>query len=254
MSIQILNLNKEYINSTKMKVHVLKDISMSIKEGEFVAVMGRSGSGKSTFLKILGGLEAITSGTVLFQDKDISKLTRKEIDLHRSETIGFVFQDFGLMDALTVEENIMLPLTLNKTAGQKAEAEVSKMISYMEIEHIKNSYTKEISGGEQQRASICRALVKEPNIILADEPTGNLDYQSSTIILQMLSKINDEQKKTIIMVTHDEYSASFCDRVILFHDGKNVKEIYRDCNQCEFENKIAVNMRTLRHGGDTFAV
>jgi len=249
MNVQIENLNKEYINSKKMKLHVLKDISINIDKDEFIAVMGRSGSGKSTFLKILGGLEPITSGRINFDGNDLGSMTQKQIDLHRGETIGFVFQDFGLIDALTILENVMLPLTMSKVDKQKAKIEAEKIISYMEISHLKDQYPNEISGGEQQRVSVCRALVKQPGIILADEPTGNLDYHSSTILLNLLADINKEQKKPIIMVTHDSYSASFCDRVIILHDGKNVKELSRGNDQLDFENEIASEMRVQRQEG-----
>jgi ABC-type lipoprotein export system ATPase subunit len=248
VNIQIENLNKEYISSRKMKSHVLKDINIKFDKDEFIAVMGRSGSGKSTLLKILGGLEPATSGTVKFDGDNLCEMTKNQIDLHRSETIGFVFQDFGLIDALTILENIMLPLVMNKMDKQKAKMEAEKIMSHMEITHLNEKYPNEISGGEQQRVSICRALVKQPKLILADEPTGNLDYHSSTIILDLLSGINKKQKKPIILVTHDDYSASFCDRVIILHDGKNVTELARDGGQLDFENRIALEMRIHRKG------
>jgi len=249
VNIHIENLYKDYVSSKKMTSQVLKDISINIGANEFVAVMGRSGSGKSTLLKIMGGLEPATSGMVRFDNEELGGMTKKQIDVHRSQTIGFIFQDFGLLDSLTTLENIMLPLLMGKMDKQKATIEAEKMLSYMEIFELKDKYPTEISGGEQQRISICRALVKKPKVILADEPTGNLDYHSSTIILNLLANINREQKKPIVLVTHDAYSASFCDRVIVLHDGKNIFELDRgEGGQIDFENRITLEMRTHIQG------
>lgn len=200
MYIGIKDLKKKYINQSKKSIEVLKGVSLSIAKGEFIAVMGASGSGKSTFLKILGGLESITSGTIEFGKEKLENFLEKDLDNHRKKTIGFIFQNYNLIEALTVKENILLPLTLDKIVKLNSEhvkKELISMLNYVDIGKLQSNYPSEISGGEQQRTAICRALIKNPEIILADEPTGNLDSYAASKVLKLLLKINKEQKKLL---------------------------------------------------------
>ncbi|MBZ9685607.1 ABC transporter ATP-binding protein [Clostridium estertheticum] len=218
--------------------YALNGVDMRIESGEFVGVMGPSGSGKTTLLNILGGIDKPTSGTVKIMDKNIEALSKDELAIFRRKKLGFVFQEFNLMDSLTLKENVMLPMILDKKKVDIMEAKTKEIMEFFEIYDICDKYPYNISGGQQQRVAASRALVNEPDIILADEPTGNLDSKSSNNVMKCLEKINEERNSTILMVTHDPFAASFCKRIIFIKDGNINMEIVRKGDRKEFFDRI----------------
>lgn len=240
------NISKIY-GSKKSEKHytALKSISFEVEEGEFLGVMGSSGSGKTTLLNILGSIDKPTTGRFMMQNKDIAKFNKRQLAKHRMKNIGFIFQDYNLLETMTLKENIILPLAL---AGHKAhimEGKVNKLAKNLGIENILNKYQYEVSGGEQQRAAACRALITNPRIILADEPTGNLDSKSGKDLLKLLKFVNSEYKVTILMVTHDVYAASYCDKIMFIRDGEIYNQLYAGDNQKEFYDSILNVMSVL---------
>lgn len=215
-------------SETGGEIRVLNDISLSVEEGEFVAVMGKSGCGKTTLIKTLGLIDLPTNGKVFFRDRDTSGLWDEELSDIRRRSIGFVFQDFYLMDSLSVRENIMLPMILDKKDAETCKSAAEALAARFEITHLLDKNPYELSGGEKQRVAISRALINNPDVIMADEPTGNLDSGSGEIVIEEFRKINEEMGKTIIMVTHDSYMASRCKRIIFLKDGKILEDRRRD--------------------------
>ena len=244
--LQVSHLTKIY--EGKIAQMALDNIDFSIEKGEFVGIMGPSGSGKTTLLNLIATIDQPTSGDILINRKNPHLLNRKDTALFRRKELGFVFQHFNLLDTLTVEENIVLPLTL---AGERVEAMDNK-VNYVEgklgITGILQKRTYEISGGEMQRTAIARAIIHNPSLILADEPTGNLDSKASKDVMNTLSSINMEEDGTILMVTHDPVAASYCNRVIFIKDGKLYNEIYCGDNRQTFFQRI-IDMLSLL-GGD----
>lgn len=218
------NLSKKYGHG-ETEVNALLDISLSIEHSEFVSIMGASGSGKSTLLHLLGGLDKPTSGIIELDNIQLSDLTEKKVTLLRRKKIGFIFQFFNLMPTLTAEENVALPFLIDKKALKNYKEEVGKVLKIVGLTHRRNHKPDELSGGEQQRVAIARALVTNPSIILADEPTGNLDSKNGKEILNLLRKSCDELKQTIVMVTHEPIAASYSDRVIFLKDGAILDEL-----------------------------
>lgn len=227
------------------KIEVLKGLDITIEDGEYVAIMGSSGGGKTTLLKILGMMEPLTEGKLYFKGQDSSLLWKDELADIRRREIGFVFQDFYLMDSLTVEENIMLPMILDKAEEENCYESARGYAEHFQINALMRKYPYELSGGERQRVAICRALVNRPDLILADEPTGNLDSQSGKIVIDALDQIHKEHKKTIIMVTHDPQVASYCSRIILLKDGLILDELKNGGNREEFYQEILGRMVDL---------
>ncbi len=221
--LQICSLKKKYRKKTSKETVVetvaIDKMSFRIESGSFISIMGKSGCGKTTLLKLIGGLDTPTEGEILYKGKPLTKLSHDQLAQYRREQIGFVFQDYNLMDSLTIKENIMLPMLLDHKKLREIEESVMYYAQRFEIRKHLNKYPGELSGGEQQRASICRALSNNPKLILADEPTGNLDSQSSKEVVRCLKEMNQELGKTVILVTHDPYIASFADEVILLKDG-----------------------------------
>ncbi|MBR4672202.1 MAG: ABC transporter ATP-binding protein [Bacilli bacterium] len=214
--VKVDNLSKIY-GKDNTKVEALDNVSFSIEEGEFVAIVGASGSGKSTLLHLLGGVDRPTSGNVIVNGKNIYKLKDDDLAIFRRREVGLVYQFYNLIPILNVVENITLPLDLD---GRKAdEKELNDLIKLLGLENRKNHLPNELSGGQQQRVSIGRALVTHPAIVLADEPTGNLDSKSSDEIINLLKKCNKEYKQTIIMITHNMELAKVADRIIVIEDG-----------------------------------
>jgi putative ABC transport system ATP-binding protein len=216
--IELKDLNKTYQNED-VSVEVIKNMNLDIYQGEFVSIMGPSGSGKSTLLYLMGGLEKPTSGAVTIKDKDLHKLKDSEESALRRSSIGFVFQFYNLVPHLTVEDNVLLPVLLN--GGRKKEYK-EKMLHLLELVGLKDkrkSYPTRLSGGQQQRVAIARALINDPDIILADEPIGNLDSKTGTEIMDLFKKINSEEGKTVIQVTHSKDAAQYGNRIIFVRDG-----------------------------------
>jgi len=245
--LEIKNLYKSYKTNTS-KYDVLKNVSFTIKKGEFVAVMGPSGSGKTTLLNSISNFIPFDSGEILLNGESISNLKEEELANVRNEKLGFVFQDFMLLDGLTIFENICLPQIIATKNIASMEASANKLCEIFGISHIKNKYPAEISGGEKQRTAVARALINNPFLILADEPTGNLDSNSSRDVLELLTKVNKDKRTTIVMVTHDPIAASYCDRVLFIKDGEFFNEIYRDDRRQMFFQRI-LNVLSLLGGG-----
>jgi len=206
------------------QVEALRGIDVSIRRGEFVAVMGASGSGKSTLLHILGGLDTPSDGLVMIEGRDLAALSDDELTLLRRKHIGFIFQAFNLISVLTAEENVSLPLTLDGVPEREATARAKEALSLTGLVERGNHTPDELSGGEQQRVAVARALVNKPLLLLADEPTGNLDSATGTQIISLLRGLADEQGQTILMVTHDARQAAMADRVLTLKDGCIVDE------------------------------
>lgn len=223
--INVTGLTKDY-RTGKEVVPVLKGVDLSIQEGEFVCIIGPSGSGKTTLLHLLGGLDTPTSGTIQLKDTDLTAKSEKERTLLRRKEIGLVFQSYQLLPTLTVYENIVFSLYAD---GKKArQNDVEKLLKAVDLQGFENRLPHELSGGQQQRVAIARALIHEPAILLADEPTGNLDRKRSGDILDLLAKLHLECKQTIVMVTHDMFAAGYADRIILFKDGAIESEVKRE--------------------------
>lgn len=230
----------------------LGGVNLSINKGEFIAIMGPSGSGKTTLLNILSGIDKSTSGEVTIGSRKINEMIEDELALFRRRQLGFVFQEFNLLDSLTVKENIILPMVLEKKTATEMEEKVQNLASLFEIEAILNKYPYNISGGQKQRTAVCRALVNEPSIIFADEPTGNLDSKSSAVIMDCFEKIVDELSTTVLLVTHDVFAASYCRKVIFLKDGLIHSYIVKKGSRKEFLNQIMDNLAIL--GGRTYDI
>lgn len=212
------HLKKYYDTGAEMEVKALDDVSLEIAHGEFVAVVGTSGSGKSTLLHILGGLDHPTEGEVIIRDQNIHKLNEEQLTIFRRRNIGFVFQNYNLVPVLTVYENIVLPLQLD--GKEVDETYIQEIMKTLGLEEKADRYPNQLSGGQQQRVAIARALAARPAMILADEPTGNLDSVTTMQVLGMLKDANRQYHQTIIMITHNEDLAQLCDRIIHIEDGK----------------------------------
>ena len=220
--LKVVNLCKTY-GKGSTQVKALDDVSFSVNKGEFVAIVGASGSGKSTLLHLIGGVDRPTSGKVYIDDKDIYKYSDDELAIFRRRQVGLIYQFYNLIPILNVEENIKLPLSLdNRKINQD---ELNKLLKTLGLEERKNHLPNELSGGQQQRTSIGRAMITHPAIILADEPTGNLDTKASDEIVSLLKKSNKEYNQTIIMITHNMEIAKIADRILKLEDGKIVKEV-----------------------------
>ena len=226
----------------------LKKIDLNVEKGEFLSIMGPSGSGKTTLLNIIATLDKPTSGYIKIDGKEVSQLGKDGLSAFRLKKIGFVFQDFNLLPPLTVEENIMLPLTLDNDSPKNMKKKVKKIMEDLGIAHLAKNRIHEASGGEKQRIAIARALINDPEIILADEPTGNLDSKAAGDVMTLLSEINKIRKVTTIMVTHDAISASYSNRVAFIKDGEFYNDIYCGDHREDFYQNI---LDVLAHLGGT---
>lgn len=225
--LEVKNVKKIYTTRFgKNQVQALSNVNFSVEVGEYVAIMGESGSGKTTLLNILAALDKPTRGSVLLQGKDLTHIREKEITNFRREHLGFVFQDFNLLDNFNNKDNIFLPLVLSKKSVSEMERRLAPIAKQLGIEDILTKYPYEISGGQKQRVAVARALITQPDLVLADEPTGALDSKSTEELLHLFGQIN-EKRQTIIMVTHSTSAASHASRVLFIKDGKIVHEIYR---------------------------
>src|SRR5690625_1170629 len=216
--IKVRNLKKEFIQGQE-RTQVLKGIDLNVEEGEFVAVMGPSGSGKSTLLQLLGGLDIPTEGEILINQSNLNNMSEKERTIFRRKYIGFIFQNYQLLPTLTVEENIAFPIHADGSLTREKNKEIYELMNSVGLKELGRKRASLLSGGKQQRVAIARALVNHPTVLLADEPTGNLDRNKAEEILGLMSKLNRESNQTIIMVTHDIFAAGFANRIILFKDG-----------------------------------
>jgi putative ABC transport system ATP-binding protein len=220
MIIEIENLTKIY-RTEEVETTALDNINLKLENGQFISIMGPSGCGKSTLLHVLGLIDDLSDGTYRFMGEDVSRYSERKRSVIRKRNIGFVFQNFNLIDELTVYENIELPLIYNKTPSQERKSRVEAVLEKMDIAARRNHFPRQLSGGQQQRVAVARAIINQPNLILADEPTGNLDSEHGSEVMKMLVKLNQEGT-TILMVTHSMENASYCGRVIQLHDGRIV--------------------------------
>lgn len=248
--LEVKNVKKTY--TTRFggnRVDALKDVTFSVEEGEYVAIMGESGAGKTTLLNILAALDEPTSGSVILDGKDISGIKESALAEFRRENLGFVFQEFNLLDTFTVKDNILLPLVLSGKRPAEMEKRLAPVVKALGIEDLTDKYPYEISGGQKQRAAVARALITHPRIIFADEPTGALDSKSTDELLRVFSVIN-RRGQTILMVTHSVDAASHADRILFIRDGAVFHQIYRgESTNEELYLKITDTLRMLRTGG-----
>ncbi|OPF69239.1 bacitracin ABC transporter ATP-binding protein [Staphylococcus hominis] len=236
----ILNVNHvSKIYGTKQKFKALHDINFSVDKGEFVAIMGPSGSGKTTLLNVISSIDSISGGTVEISGNEINQLSNKKLAQFRKKELGFIFQDYSVLPTLTVKENIMLPLSVQKMKKDEMEKNYQDVTEALGIYDLSDKYPSEISGGQQQRTAAARAFVHQPSIIFADEPTGALDSKSAQDLLHRLEDMNKQFNSTIIMVTHDPSAASFAQRVIMLKDGDIHSEILQQSKtKSKFYNEI----------------
>lgn len=224
--LKVNNVSKVY-GKGQTTFEALKNITFDIEKGEFVGVMGPSGAGKSTLLNVLATIDSATNGDIFIDTANIAKMNEEKLADFRRDHLGFIFQDYNLLDSLTVRENIVLPLAIAKVKPAEIKQRVEKIAAQFGIANLLDKYPYQISGGQKQRTAASRALVTEPKMIFADEPTGALDSKSATDLLESMSGLNEQHAATILMVTHDAYAASFCHRILLIKDGMLSKELFR---------------------------
>ena len=250
--LEVKNL-KKYYGSHGNITKAVDGISFDVLKGEFVAIMGASGSGKTTLLNTISTIDTVTSGNIYLNGVDITTLKEEELADFRRINLGFIFQDFNLLDTLTIEENISLALIINHEDVLKVQQKVDDIAKKLGIGDILDKFPYEVSGGQKQRCACARALINEPKLILADEPTGALDSKSSRMLLEAMDEMNERLNATILMVTHDSFSASFCKRVIFIKDGKIFNEILKgEKSRKEFFNEI-LDVLTMLGGDDSLA-
>lgn len=246
--LKIQQIEKYYGNRSSL-TKAIDDISFTVSEGEFVAIMGASGSGKTTLLNCISTIDRVTAGHIYLEDTDITALKGKELNKFRREKLGFIFQDFNLLDTLTAYENISLALSIRKLPAKKIDQAVKAVAKQLDIEDALQKYPYQMSGGQKQRIASARAIVTNPKIVLADEPTGALDSRSAKMLLERFNYLNSSYNATIMMVTHDSFTASYASRVIFIKDGKVFNEISKGSDSRKaFFNKI-IDVVTLL-GGD----
>lgn len=243
------NLQKSYLVG-KSPVKVLKGVSLQLAQGEFVAVMGPSGSGKTTLLNCISCYIPIDGGQITLGGQKLADLDEDALAKVRNKKLGFVFQDFMLLDGLSVRDNILLPPIIGGGVDQTVEAYADDLCRTFGIDHIKNKYPAEISGGEKQRTAVARALINHPLVILADEPTGNLDSKSSRAVIDSFKRAQQTLGATIFMVTHDSFAASFCDRVILLRDGVVYDTLTNPGDRGAFQDQLLASIKSMSGGDD----
>jgi putative ABC transport system ATP-binding protein len=247
-TLDIKDVEKYYGNKGNV-VKAIDDISFQVFRGEFVGVMGPSGSGKTTLLNIISTIDEVSAGHIYIDGEDLTEINQKDIAKFRRENLGFIFQDFNLLDTLTIHENIALALTINRQKKNDIDSKVIAIATELGIEDILLKYPYEVSGGQKQRCACARALITNPKLILADEPTGSLDSRSAQMLIEMISHLNKELGATILMVTHDSFTASYCDRILFIKDGKIFTELIKGQNtRKQFFNQILDVVALL--GGD----
>lgn len=225
--VAVTDVRKVYGKGNEKQYEALHDVSFQVQAGEFVGIMGASGSGKTTLLNILSTLDQPTSGSVKINQQEITHLRGNQLADFRAKEIGFIFQDFNLLENMTAYENIALPLSLQNVSAKKARPLIEKIAVTLGISEILNNYPTEISGGQKQRVASARALVHQPSILMGDEPTGALDSKSAKSLLDTMTKLNQQQQVSILLVTHDPFSASYCQRILFIKDGQIGQELKR---------------------------
>lgn len=248
--LQVQSLKKVY-NTKKgsNQYTALKDVSFEVSQGEFVAIMGPSGAGKTTLLNIIASLDKPSSGNVYLEGRSLSSIRDKEISAFRRDNLGFVFQDFNLLDTFTLKDNILLPLVLANTPVKEMMRRLTPLADMLGILPLLDKFPYEVSGGEKQRAAVTRAIITQPKLVLADEPTGALDSKASTKLLQIFEELH-RTGQTVVMVTHSSMAASYSSRVLFIKDGEVFSQVYRgEDSQKEFFDKIVANLSVLSGGG-----
>ena len=245
--LQIVDLKKDYGEEPNI-THALKGIQFEVDKGEFVGIMGASGSGKTTLLNCISTIDTATDGHIYLDGKDILEIREKDIARFRRESLGFIFQDFNLLDTLTIEENIALALTINKVSANKIDSQIQQIAAKLNITDILNKYPYQVSGGQKQRCACARAIINHPKLILADEPTGALDSRAAAGVMDLFESINREGQ-TILMVTHSIQAASHASRVLFIKDGEVYHQIYRGMSgQREMLQKISDTLTLITAG------
>ncbi len=246
--LEVKNIEKYYGNKSNL-TKAIAGISFNVEKGEFVGIMGASGSGKTTLLNCISTIDRVTSGKIIINNQDITKLKGNKLNKFRREELGFIFQDFNLLDTLTAYENIALALTIQKVNSHEIDKRVNEIAEKLEISEILNKHPYQISGGQKQRVASARAIITNPKIVLADEPTGALDSKSARQLLETFENLNKKLGATILMVTHDAFTASYADRIIFIKDGKVFNELVKgEDTRKQFFEKI-IEVQTLL-GGD----
>ncbi|TLG72479.1 ABC transporter ATP-binding protein [Culicoidibacter larvae] len=236
--VHVENIKKIYGSKGGSQVVALNGVSFDIAKGEFVGIMGASGSGKTTMLNAVSTIDKPTSGVIEIAGTNITKMNNNQIADFRADQLGFIFQDFNLLENLTVYENIALPLSLQGVKNKQAKVQVKKVAELLGIADLLTKYPVELSGGQKQRTAAARALVHQPSLILADEPTGALDSKSAKNLLETMQSLNEVYDVTIMMVTHDAFSASYCNRILFIQDGKIYRELHNRSSRAEFYQEI----------------
>lgn len=248
--LQVEQIQKYYGNEGNI-TKAVKDISFEVEEGEFLGVMGASGSGKTTLLNCISTIDTVSAGHIRLEGTDITEMNPKLLARFRRENLGFVFQDFNLLDTLTISENIALALAINKVPAGEVEERILAMAKRLNISDILNKYPYQVSGGQKQRCACARALINDPKLLLADEPTGALDSHSAQMLLATIQGINGQLGATIIMVTHDAFTASYANRILFLQDGEIFTELYKGSDsRSAFFDKI-LNVLTMIGGGQS---
>lgn len=246
--LEVKNIEKYYGNKGNV-TKAVHDMSFQVEEGEYIGIMGASGSGKSTLLNCISTIDTVTAGHILLNGKDMTTLKSKELAKFRREHLGFIFQDFNLLDTLTAYENIAMALTVLKVPQGEIKERIQKVARKLQIEEILNKFPYQMSGGQKQRVASARAIITRPSLILADEPTGALDSKSAKMLLESFEVLNQEERATILMVTHDAFTASYCKRILFIKDGRIFNELIRgNDTRKAFFNKIIEVVALL--GGD----
>lgn len=247
--LKVENIEKYYGNRDNL-TKAIDNINFQLCEGEFVGIMGPSGSGKTTLLNCISTIDNVTTGKIIIDGDDITRLKARKLDEFRQSKLGFIFQDFNLLDTLTAYENIALALTIKGEKTDKIDGKVKEVAGHLGIDHILQKYPYQISGGEKQRVASARAIVTGPSLVLADEPTGALDSKSSRLLLERFESLNNDLNTTILMVTHDAFTASYAHRILFIKDGKIFNELIRGKDsRKDFFNKI-IEVITLLGGDD----
>lgn len=248
---EILKLDhiQKYYGNGGNVTKAIQDISFSVQEGEFVGIMGASGSGKTTLLNCISTIDTVSAGHIYLDGTDVTEINEKQIARFRRENLGFVFQDFNLLDTLTISENIALALTINKVPAGEIDGRVREMAGKLNIKDILDKYPYQVSGGQKQRCACARAIINQPKLILADEPTGALDSHSSQALLSTIQSINESLDATILMVTHDAFSASYANRILFLRDGAIFTEILKGSDSRRVFFEKILDVLTMMGGG-----